>query len=265
MTAFKYQTTPTTIVTHAITKDDSNSSHSAYYGTSDATVEVGKSIKVNYSGGVSMLEGYQYFMGYSIDNQDKFLELKKTSEAPTAPVEGSLTLDAANTDRMTVWFEARKEGTTTVYDSNNGGNYTVHILNTKSKPIKKVCFSMNPSWKIAAPQSLKQGDIVSVVYDTDRLFSQLRCTTYNGYPAYTLTGHYQVTGANNTVIDSADFPLQTDESSRTGSGTGRIAFSAKLPLPQGAEKLIFWFTGSDRAGSAWDSDYGKNYIFTVEK
>lgn len=99
-----------------------------------------------------------------------------------------------------------------------------------------------------------QGGKLRLLYSMDRL-PQCR-STHNGYPGWTITILY--------TFDLSQPPKEivaVVHNSYFGTST---AWEQTIDIPEDAENVWFWAHNSDVQGcEAWDSDFGKNYLFPV--
>ncbi|WP_043709739.1 DUF6209 family protein [Corallococcus macrosporus] len=107
-------------------------------------------------------------------------------------------------------------------------------------------------WSVAAsPNPLPFGSTAAIHYSVDRL-TQCRGNLNGGAPGWTITGHYRF---NNGPVHSfwvAGF-----------SSTPNPPAPA-IPLSTHGT-LAVWFENTSRWGcQAWDSNFGNNYLFTVQ-
>ena len=110
--------------------------------------------------------------------------------------------------------------------------------------------SFGASGQPAVAGTLRVGNKVDVVYDPARL-TDCRGSKY-GYPAWAITGFYQV-GDGEVVSFTAARPDQQ----------GNVTNKATITLP-GKGDLKVWFQNNNAFGcNAWDSVFGANYHFTV--
>lgn len=110
--------------------------------------------------------------------------------------------------------------------------------------------SFNADWtqKLEAP--LTVGGQVRVIYDAARLDT---CRgEFNGKPAWSITGYYQLDGGHVGSFEAGGYS--------PSSSTEPALFN----LPSGSGDLAIWFQITNRWGcSVFDSNFGKNYHFNV--
>jgi len=104
-------------------------------------------------------------------------------------------------------------------------------------------------WSRAVAGALAAATPLRVVYDAARL-PQCRGET-NGNPAWAITGFYRVNGGATLSFPVAPVSAQTPS-------------PAVINLPDASGNLELWFQVTNRWGcNAWDSNYGRNYVFAV--
>lgn len=105
------------------------------------------------------------------------------------------------------------------------------------------------AWNEWVEGQLYAGRTIEISYDIERL--PCRATRY-GRPAWSIIVHYRVDGgaaASQVIYGHEAYP---------GANVRTI------DLPVGARALELWFESSSASGChAWDSDYGRNYRYTV--
>jgi hypothetical protein len=114
--------------------------------------------------------------------------------------------------------------------------------------------SFNANWTKSVSQPLLAGKPVEVAYDPARLVSQcggdVTSGGGNGGFAWQITGYYLIGSSA-----PASFPVTITSAWASGNGSF---------TPATAGTLAIWFGCGNTTGNAgWDSNYGKNYDFTV--
>jgi hypothetical protein len=113
----------------------------------------------------------------------------------------------------------------------------------------KVLLTFPPDFSVQQDSPITAGATVHVNYDVSRL-SQCR-GDFNGQPAWTITGHWQLDSDASGTWDAGGF------------GFGTPVNGNEFVVPH-AGNLQLWFEISDRWGChGWDSKYGANYQFNV--
>lgn len=102
---------------------------------------------------------------------------------------------------------------------------------------------------LSAP--LHVGDQLTVRYDLERITS---CKTTNrGLPQWQITGYYQVDDHEPVSLAVASYTSE------------RLPQDEVIDIPEG-EQIAFWFEIVDGYGCvAWDSNYGANYLVSIER
>lgn len=113
----------------------------------------------------------------------------------------------------------------------------------------KVLLTFPPDFSVQQDSPITAGATVHVNYDVSRL-SQCR-GDFNGQPAWTITGHWQLDDDAQGTFNAGGF------------GFGTPVNGTEFVVPH-AGNLQLWFEISDRWGChGWDSNYGANYPFSV--
>jgi len=111
------------------------------------------------------------------------------------------------------------------------------------------------SWTEGASGPLVAGQPVEVAYDSARLASQCGGSAYSGSGSggfvWGITGYYRIRGG-------APASFQVSITSAWASGNATFT-------PPAAGPMQVWFGCGNTSGqSGWDSNYGKNYAFTIQ-
>lgn len=123
--------------------------------------------------------------------------------------------------------------------------------NTAARLTSETQLHFQSDWTNVLSSALVNGSKVRVIYDTDRL-PQCR-GDYNGQPAWSITGYWQLNGGAVHSFEAGGYsPSQgTEEPVFELTDTGDLAM---------------WFQITNQWGcSAWDSNYGSNYHFSVQQ
>ncbi len=120
-------------------------------------------------------------------------------------------------------------------------------------------------WSVTQSAPIVKGGQVVIRYAPERL-PQCRAQSDTGEDTWSIVGHYTLDGVE---------PLHDDIAVTALEGNGRLeapsvrAVDAVLDVPLGTfgggHDWALWFVNSDATGcSAYDSDYGGNFHFTIE-
>lgn len=125
--------------------------------------------------------------------------------------------------------------------------------------------SFNADWSVTQSAPLVEGGQMQIHYAPERL-PDCRGTSDTGEDTWQIVGHYLLDGVEPAYDDLAVTQL-------TGNGrlepptTEPVDVVMDVPLGTfgGAHDLAIWFVNSDATGcTAYDSDYGQNFHFTLE-
>ncbi|MEU4624685.1 DUF6209 family protein [Actinoplanes sp. NPDC023801] len=168
-----------------------------------------------------------------------------TADGKDTTIRGLATLQLRpDTRHLEMWFVGEDRSGCHEEDTNHGANYRFDI----NQPPVLARATYNADWSETLTGSLRKGGALVVDYNPARL-PQCR-TTYRGYPAWTITAFYRFDGG-------------AVQSTPVNQGAEAIPF--RIDVPANAQKIDTWFTISNYYSqcSAYDSDYGKNYTFSI--
>ncbi|MCA1663312.1 MAG: DUF6209 family protein [Myxococcales bacterium] len=150
---------------------------------------------------------------------------------------------------LAVWFGASDEYGCQQWDSNYGQNFHFALLADAA-----ALHFRWPSWQNDESAPLAAGRDFLVDYDIRRL--PYCRQDYNGLQTWDLTVQYQFDGG---AVQSAS--LTSSPNAFT-----RVQAPARLSAPAGAATVQLWFENHDRTGcQTWDSAYGANYRFSIDR
>jgi hypothetical protein len=123
-------------------------------------------------------------------------------------------------------------------------------------PAGRLTATFATGWQDSSVGSLAGGGKLDVAYDIYRMPQTLGCST-DGVYAFATVGYVQFQPGGEVLSELASGPF--DSTTNT---------FASLPLefdvPPGTTSAALWFhTSSDCGGEGWDSDYGRNYVFSA--
>lgn len=155
---------------------------------------------------------------------------------------------------LEIWFKASDVKGCVQWDSNQGQNYVYTIQRFDEMPV----LSFHADWQVEQTGEIKTGQPLRLHYDLERA-TGCRTGGYHGSASWDVTPKLQVDG--NSV------PAQTITFAKSWSERGQQ--DVIVLLPEGKE-MILWFENSGyeyyagRACMAYDSNFGKNYHFTLK-
>ncbi len=112
-------------------------------------------------------------------------------------------------------------------------------------------------WQNTSSGTLEGAGKLDVAYDVYRMPQTLSCTT-DGVDAFATIGSVQFQPSGQVLTEVATGPRDP--------ATGTVAsLPLEFDVPPGTTSAALWFmTSSDcNGGPYWDSDYGRNYVFTA--
>jgi hypothetical protein len=145
-----------------------------------------------------------------------------------------------------MWFYNSDDGGCTAWDSNYGRNFAFAI-DAPPEPV----IHFRSDFVIGVDRVLQAGADFLVDYDLHRLGCR---ADYNGLQTWDVKIDYRFDGG----------AVATQSLTESPSESIRLQAPARIHAPDGARSLEMWFESSDRTGChQWDSDYGRNYQFTL--
>ena len=125
-------------------------------------------------------------------------------------------------------------------------------------PSSRLTTTFATGWQNTSTGALAGGGKLDVAYDIYRMPQTLGCTT-DGVDAFATTGYvqFQPSGAVLSELLSEPFDSTTDEVE---------SIPLEFDVPAGTTSAALWFMTSSDCTDAnqWDSDFGQNYVFSVE-
>jgi hypothetical protein len=125
-------------------------------------------------------------------------------------------------------------------------------------PSSRLTTTFATGWQNTSTGALAGGGKLDVAYDIYRMPQTLGCTT-DGVDAFATTGYvqFQPSGAVLSELLSGPFDSTTDEVE---------SIPLEFDVPAGTTSAALWFMTSSDCTDAnqWDSDFGQNYVFSVE-
>lgn len=150
---------------------------------------------------------------------------------------------------LALWFSASDEYGCQQWDSNYAQNF--HFALVADAPALHFRW---PSWQNDQSAPLAAGHDFLVDYDIRRLPSCRQ--DYNGLQTWDVTVQYRFDGG---AVQSASLTSSPNDYTR-------IQAPARIAAPQGASTVHLWFENHDRTGcEMWDSAYGANYRFSIDR
>jgi hypothetical protein len=150
---------------------------------------------------------------------------------------------------LEIWFQVTDSTGCNAWDSNLGWNFHTKVWQDPTLTFKT-------DWTQSLYGTLRGGSTLMVDYDIGRL-PQCRAM-YMNYNSWDVSVHYRFDGG------AENFALLTLGYGEFNSQYQRQV-PAFIPVPVGAHTLEMWFVNGDRKGCVtYDSQYGQNYIFSVQ-
>jgi hypothetical protein len=147
------------------------------------------------------------------------------------------------------------------------GNYALTPLNNwtisddastcpGTAPTATLTATFATGWQNSSSGSLAGGGKLDVAYDIYRMPQTLSCTT-DGVAAFATLGFVQFQPSGQVLSEVVSGPFD--------AAAGKYqSIPMELDVPQGTTSAALWFySSSDCTGPFWDSDYGRNYVFTA--
>jgi|GEM_PF-777622 len=153
-------------------------------------------------------------------------------------------------ETIEVWFYNNDYYGCREYDSANGANYTFEV----TPPAEAADIVFTGDWAERTEGDLEQGGLMRLRYAPERL--QACRAVSGGTRAWNIYAGWRFLpgGQTDTVA------LYTNRQP-TGS---EPPLTPEVVVPDDATSVELWFSNTDTTGcSAWDSNYGANYSFTV--
>jgi hypothetical protein len=105
--------------------------------------------------------------------------------------------------------------------------------------------------------ALAAGGKIDVSYDLQRLPQTLSCTA-DGVPAFATLGYVQFEPSGAILEERVNGPYNT-------TSNGYASLPLEFDVPAGTTSASLWFvSSSDCGGPYWDSNFGRNYVFTAQ-
>jgi hypothetical protein len=122
------------------------------------------------------------------------------------------------------------------------------------RPTATLCFDNH--WSAFASAAIRPGGAIRLAYDTARLRDRLVGTEYNGLPTWSILAHMAIHREGQDLPDFISMPVKLPQTP---------VLMPILRIPEDALTIEFWFEGTSRAGSVFDSDFGRNFSFQVDR
>jgi hypothetical protein len=162
---------------------------------------------------------------------------------------GTIAVPEAAT-HVELWFENTDDQGCRALDDRNGSSYRY----ATSMPLASTAVRFNGNWTQVPDGPIVQGGLMKIVYDPSRL--RVCRATYNGGRTWNIVASWRFLPSNdvqNVSLYDGDYY----------AGEAAIR-QPQVPVPADATQVQFWFSNTDRAGcSAWDSNFGNNYVFDI--
>ncbi|WIM99885.1 DUF6209 family protein [Actinoplanes oblitus] len=227
--------------------------HFAADGTEriDGTLEANRSVLIDYdparlprcrnqyAGGDAWSIGVYYRVDGGPITTRPVTRLDENRHNVKAPVSVDLPLGGHD---LELWFHIGDRAGCGEYDSRSGANYHYAIE-------QPAVATFRADWSESVAGPIRAGHGLAIQYDTARL-PQCR-ETYEGVPAWRIDVHYRLD----------DGPAQT----QALTGDDGRSVPVTVDIAPGSSRVELWFqvTGQRSGCTAYDSDFGANYVFAV--
>jgi hypothetical protein len=124
-------------------------------------------------------------------------------------------------------------------------------------PTSRLTATFATGWQNSSSGTLEGGGKLDVAYDIYRMPQTIGCTT-DGVAAFATLGYVQFQPSGALLSEWASGPLD--------STTGQYdSLPLEFDVPPGTTSAALWFESSSdcSGGPFWDSDYGRNYVFSA--
>ena len=124
-------------------------------------------------------------------------------------------------------------------------------------PAKTLSLGFAEGWSNTVSGALAGGGKIDVTYDLQRLPQTLSCRT-DGVAAFATMGYVQFQPGGQVLGERINGPY--DATANTYAST-----PLEFDVPAGTTSASLWFvSSSDCGGPYWDSNFGRNYLFTAQ-
>lgn len=220
-------------------------------------IVAGKKIRINYNisrldkcrASSNGLEAWGISGHYIIDGgEPQELEVARLENSVLTAVQPVITVQGSD---IAFYFESTNIWGCHEFDSDNGANYHFAVDGGEGTSVAVLDFSSDST--VTQTGNIVAGSELVVHYDLDRIRT---CrATYQGMPAWNITGYYSVDGRAFKTFNVT---------SPTGVGGGFQQSDAVIRVPEGSD-LAIYFVNTDYSGCvSYDSNLGKNFHFTIE-
>ncbi|MBI3180993.1 MAG: hypothetical protein HYZ28_02485 [Myxococcales bacterium] len=192
-------------------------------------------------------------MHYRIDGRDyPPLEVVGRGRYSAEPVRLTKQIDipADAKGELEYWFECATDRGETLWDSKFGENYRLNII-----PVSGGTIRFDDLWGESVKGPLQAGGTLRLSYDADRVRQFLGDQWHRTGNTLSITGHVSFDGRPPVVLPISTFDTQH----------GIHLHEAAVEIPSDARKASIWFKGTGVANSIYDSDFGANYTFDVQR
>jgi hypothetical protein len=123
-------------------------------------------------------------------------------------------------------------------------------------PAGRLTANFATGWQNSSTGTLVGGGKLDVTYDIYRMPQTLSCTT-DGVAAFSTNGYVQFQPGGQILMEVASGPFDSTKNQYE-------SIPLEFDVPPGTKSAALWFyTSSDCNAPQWDSDYGRNYVFTA--
>ena len=219
-------------------------------------IEAGKALNVNYYKRLPVPESEvdSVTLRYRIDGQDypgvQVASLNTRGPANLVRKTGTVQIPASARGEIEYWFEVKTRSGQTVYDSNSGRNYKANVVPAGGATVK-----FDDLFNEAVTGQIKAGESLKLNYDMDRLRKYM--------------GDQFARGGNTLAIDAwvqfdGGAPQQVPVARFDSSGQLQT-LEAAVEVPADARNVKIWFRGKGAFSEMYDSNFGANYSYSVQR
>jgi hypothetical protein len=123
-------------------------------------------------------------------------------------------------------------------------------------PAGRLMANFATGWQNSSSGTLVGGGKLDVSYDIYRMPQSL-CTT-DGVAAFSTNGYVQFQPSGQVLMEVVSGPFDSTKNQYA-------SIPLEFDVPPGTTSAALWFyTSSDCSAPQWDSDYGRNYVFTAQ-
>ena len=234
-----------------------------YTWSSLPSIEAGKQFAIRYkrtsltppeSGNLEKVELFYKIDGGAVQSRlvgDGFRN-PSTGELILSPAIIDVPRDARNVFEF--WFQLTTSDGKIVWDKSKADPYFVSII-----PESNFILKFDANWNTAANETLQAGQSFRIAYDVSRLKSRLTYLYRNDVPVWNVAA---LVSFDNAAPIEVSLTAVSHDAHGVASDVSMLMPAVKIP--QNAKSVSLWFVGRDYVSKVYDSNYGKNYTFTIQ-